>query len=95
MLLKVHFYDIERVKDSDYCIFTLDFFLTQREISDIFCTEWLELNVFDYLSYEAVFAEYDYCKLFLKDELVYSGNILTVHELQSKLKHLTRVDFKF
>ena len=71
-----------------------NFELQERVISDIFNTEWYELGAFDFLSYEAVQSEYDYLKLYLQDVVVYSGKVLTVHELQCKLKHLTRVDQK-
>ena len=92
MLLTIKLYDSVKVKDSDYEITNLNYVLTERQIRDIFITNWLELNPFDFICYNTVVDDYDYCKLLLDSKLVYSGIVLDANELQCKLKHLTRQD---
>lgn len=94
MNVQIKLYDVQKVKEQDYAGLTLDFLLAEREVRDIFSTVWLELNAFDYISYDSVKGDFQYCKVFLDSELLYSGSILDVNELQCKIKHLTRVDTK-
>lgn len=94
MLATINLYDKEKVKEDEYQILSLNYNLTERKITDIFSTNWLELNPFDYLCYDQIYSDYDYCKVFLDSKLIYSGSILDTNELQCKFKHLTRVDEK-
>jgi|APGre2960657404_1045060.scaffolds.fasta_scaffold00061_35 hypothetical protein len=92
MLLTVKLYDLKKVQENNYESLILSYILTHRQISDIFKTDWLELNPFDFISYQNFSIEHEYCKLLLDSELVYSGSVLDANELQCKLKHLTRQD---
>lgn len=94
MLATINLYDTDRVKENDYQILTLNYNLTERQISDMFVTDWLELNPFDFICYDQIHSDYDYCKIFLDNELLYAGSILDANELQCKLKHYTRQDSK-
>lgn len=54
MLATINLYDTDRVKENDYQILTLNYNLTERQISDIFVTDWLELNPFDFICYDQI-----------------------------------------
>jgi hypothetical protein len=83
--------------NEEYICCKLNFNLVPKAINCGFCTFWFELSKNDLLNYESILTERDitYLKLFDNNkELVYSGAPLDVHELQHKIKHLTRIDTK-
>lgn len=97
MYWQLQLFNNKLMHKEEYVCCVLNVNLSSRIIDCGFLTTWFELHKDDTIRYELILKEKDisYLKIFDNNKnLVYSGTPLTIHELQHKLKHLTRIDTK-
>lgn len=97
MIYRLQLFNSRLMQKEEYVSYVLNFNLVPKAIDCGFVTVWHELQKDDAIRYESILKEKEisYLKLFDNTgELVYSGTPLNIHELQHKLKHLTRNDSK-
>jgi hypothetical protein len=99
MWLRVYVYCVPEIRTEAYQEYKQMFTLVPRVVEQYFKTSWYELDTNDQLLYENTIKNTTYQKLYISNKeglesciKIYEGNPLTIDELQSKLKHWSRLD---